>query len=43
VQPIDVRHPFGFYYGHLASFAKLKTMPRVSDSKHAPDPESDPI
>lgn len=31
VQPIDVRHPFGFYYGHLASFAKLKTMPTVSD------------
>ncbi len=30
VQPIDVRHPFGFYYGHLASFAKLKTMPKVS-------------
>ena len=29
VQPIDVRHPFGFYYGHLASFAKLKTMPTV--------------
>lgn len=32
VQPIDVRHPFGFYYGHLASFAKLKTMPRDEQS-----------
>lgn len=41
VQPIDVRHPFGFYYGHLASFAKLKTMPRVSNSKHEIDPHSD--
>lgn len=25
-QPIDVRHPFSFYYGHLASFAKLKML-----------------
>ncbi|DBA68320.1 TPA: hypothetical protein ACH3X2_013633 [Trebouxia sp. C0005] len=32
IQPIDVRHPFGFYYGHLASFAKLKTMPRGEQS-----------
>ena len=30
VQPIDVRHPFCFYYGHLASFAKLKMLPLVS-------------
>ena len=30
VQPIDVRRPFGFYYGHLASFAKLKLLPQVS-------------
>ena len=28
-QPIDVRHPFSFYYGHLASFAKLKMLPLV--------------
>ncbi len=42
VQPIDVRHPFGFYYGHLASFAKLKTIPRVGDSKHELDPHFDP-
>ena len=31
VQPIDVRHPFCFYYGHLASFAKLKMLPAVCD------------
>ena len=31
VQPIDVRHPFGFYYGHLASFAKLKALPQVTE------------
>lgn len=30
VQPIDVRRPFGFYYGHMASFAKLKLLPNVS-------------
>lgn len=29
VQPIDVRHPFGFYFGHMASFAKLKMLPEV--------------
>ena len=29
VQPIDVRHPFCFYYGHLASFAKSKMLPLV--------------
>lgn len=27
--PIDVRHPFCFYRGHLASFAKLKLLPEL--------------
>jgi len=30
--PIDVRHPFCFYYGHLASFDKLKMLPNVPPS-----------
>jgi len=25
--PIAVRHPFCFYYGHVAAFAKLKILP----------------
>ena len=28
--PITVRHPFCFYYGHVASFAKLKILPEHS-------------
>ena len=27
--PIAVRHPFCFYYGHIASFAKIKMLPEV--------------
>ena len=27
--PISVRHPFCFYYAHMASFAKLKAFPQV--------------
>eukprot|EP00850_Spirogloea_muscicola_P023678 SM000377S13799 [mRNA] locus=s377:32580:36264:+ [translate_table: standard] len=26
-KPIDVRHPFCFYYGHVNAFAKLKILP----------------
>lgn len=26
-KPIDVRHPFKFYYGHILAFAKLKLLP----------------
>jgi hypothetical protein len=26
-QPIDMRHPFSFYYGHVAAFSKLKMLP----------------
>eukprot|EP00249_Psilotum_nudum_P030628 c43427_g1_i1 orf=292-2445(+) len=26
-KPIDVRHPFFFYYGHLIAFARLKLIP----------------
>lgn len=26
-KPIDVRHPFKFYYGHIQAFAKLKLRP----------------
>lgn len=36
VQPIDVRRPFGFYYGHMASFAKLKMLPHVSYEAEIP-------
>ena len=25
--PIAVRHPFCFYYGHMASFAKIRLLP----------------
>lgn len=28
-QPIPLRHPFCFYYGHVAAFAKLKMLPQV--------------
>ena len=28
--PISLRHSFCFYYGHVASFAKLKLLPEVS-------------
>jgi hypothetical protein len=28
-QPIGLRHPFCFYYGHCAGFTKLKLLPRV--------------
>lgn len=28
-QPIQIRHPFCFYYGHVAAFAKLKALPQV--------------
>ena len=28
-QPINARRPFCFYYGHMASFAKLKMLPAV--------------
>ncbi|CAM6124876.1 unnamed protein product [Calypogeia fissa] len=27
VKPIDLRHPFCFYYGHVSSFMKLKLFP----------------
>ncbi|KAG0553605.1 hypothetical protein KC19_12G024700 [Ceratodon purpureus] len=27
MKPIDVRHPFKFYYGHIQAFAKLKLRP----------------
>ena len=27
--PITIRHPFCFYYGHVAAFAKLKILPQV--------------
>ena len=27
--PIDMRHQFGFYYGHVAAFAKLKMLPHL--------------
>eukprot|EP00897_Mesotaenium_endlicherianum_P009271 jgi/Mesen1/8372/ME000468S07806 len=27
VKPIDVRHPFCFYYGHVSSFSKMKVLP----------------
>lgn len=30
VQPIGLRHPFCFYYGHVAAFAKLRLLPQVS-------------
>lgn len=26
-KPIDVRHPFKFYYGHIQAFSKLKLLP----------------
>lgn len=26
IKPIDVRHPFKFYYGHIQAFAKLKLL-----------------
>lgn len=29
--PIDVRHPFCFYYGHLASFGKTKMLPEMQE------------
>lgn len=28
-QPIPLRHPFLFYYGHTAAFARLKILPSV--------------
>ncbi len=28
-QPIVLRHPFSFYYGHCAAFTKLKFMTQV--------------
>lgn len=27
--PITIRHPFCFYYGHVAAFSKLKILPQV--------------
>lgn len=30
-QPIGLRHPFCFYYGHLAAFARLKVLPQVGE------------
>ena len=36
--PIDVRHPFCFYYGHLASFAKLKMLPDAPPVGSPPPP-----
>lgn len=32
--PIDIRHPFCFYYGHLAAFAKLKILPELRPSEN---------
>lgn len=32
-QPIQIRHPFCFYYGHVAAFAKLKALPQDAVSK----------
>ena len=28
-QPIDLRRPFLFYYGHVAAFIKLQILPQV--------------
>jgi formylglycine-generating enzyme required for sulfatase activity len=33
MKPIDVRHPFCFYYGHLPAFAKLKLLPNEVPTK----------
>lgn len=29
-QPIDLRHPFAFYYGHVAAFLRLKVAPSAN-------------
>ena len=34
--PIDVRHPFVFYYGHIAAFASIKAFPKVTASLCSP-------
>lgn len=31
-QPISMRHPFLFYYGHVNSFTKIKALPHVTPS-----------
>lgn len=31
-QPIGLRHPFGFYYGHVAAFSRLKLSPECPPS-----------
>ncbi|KAH9532618.1 hypothetical protein CY35_18G007800 [Sphagnum magellanicum] len=33
MKPIDVRHPFCFYYGHLPAFAELKLFPNEVPTK----------
>ncbi|KAH8933040.1 hypothetical protein BDL97_18G010800 [Sphagnum fallax] len=33
MKPIDVRHPFCFYYGHLPAFAELKLLPNEVPTK----------
>jgi len=35
-QPIGLRHPFAFYYGHVAAFAKLKILSAGTDSTMQP-------
>lgn len=32
-KPIDLRHPFCFYYGHMSAFTKLKLLPREQVSE----------
>jgi formylglycine-generating enzyme required for sulfatase activity len=32
-KPIDIRHPFCFYYGHMSAFAKLKLLPNELPTK----------
>eukprot|EP00271_Cylindrocystis_brebissonii_P023482 TRINITY_DN9768_c0_g1_i1.p1 TRINITY_DN9768_c0_g1~~TRINITY_DN9768_c0_g1_i1.p1 ORF type:complete len:709 (-),score=96.75 TRINITY_DN9768_c0_g1_i1:541-2667(-) len=31
-KPIDLRHPFSFYYGHVSAFAKIKMFPHEDAS-----------
>ena len=34
--PIDLRHPFCFYYGHVVSFAKTKMLPVSHSTRWQP-------
>jgi hypothetical protein len=35
-KPIDLRHHFGFYYGHLSAFAAVKALKEVRPSTLKP-------